>query len=79
MPLVSLVWVGGDGTGLREVRSQIGCELQPEMAFFYTSLRPLPSSTGTSTSIAAAGVDNFGDGGGSDGGGGGCGSGFDGG
>ena len=44
-----------------------------------TSLRPLPSSTGTSTSMAAAGVDNFGDGGGSDGGCGGCGSGFDGG
>ena len=43
-------------------------------------LRPLPSSTGTSTSImAAAGVENFDDGGGSDGGGGGCGGGFDGG
>ena len=44
-----------------------------------TYLRPLPSSTGTSTSMAAAGVNNAGGGGGSDGGGGGCGGGFDGG
>ena len=42
MPLVSLVWVGVDGTGLRGVRRQIGCELQPEIGSIFSvgNIRP---------------------------------------